>query len=202
MRTRTPCSTAATGKPLAHAWLHCERVLKEGRPLKDEAAAAVRDLTAQGFSGADLRFFLLATHYRKPLAFTPENLKAAAQARARLDHFLARLSQVAEDRPADGAIEERLFQLKKEFVAALDDDLNISRVLSGLFALVGDLNADLDRGRLGQGAGRRLQPSPGAGRSAGSDEPATSRRDPGRGDRGEGPGPGRGPPAPGLDRRR
>ena len=26
---------AATGKPLAHAWLHCERVLKEGRPLKE-----------------------------------------------------------------------------------------------------------------------------------------------------------------------
>jgi H+/Cl- antiporter ClcA len=44
---------------------------------------------------------------------------------------------VTEARPADGAIEERLFQLKKEFVAALDDDLNISRVLSGLFALVG-----------------------------------------------------------------
>ncbi|MGA7577968.1 MAG: cysteine synthase [Desulfobaccales bacterium] len=143
---------AATGKPLAHAWLHCERVLKEGRPLKDEAGAAVRDLTNQGFSGADLRFFLLATHYRKPLAFTPENLRAAAQARARLDHFLARLSQADADRPADGAIEERLFQLKKEFVASLEDDLNISRVLSGLFALVGDLNAELDRGALGQGA--------------------------------------------------
>ncbi|MGB7910812.1 MAG: cysteine synthase [Desulfobaccales bacterium] len=143
---------AATGKPLAHAWLHCERVLKEGRPLKDEAGAAVRDLTNQGFSGADLRFFLLATHYRKPLAFTLENLRAAAQARARLDHFLARLSQADADRPADGAIEERLFQLKKEFVASLEDDLNISRVLSSLFALVGDLNAEMDRGKLGQGA--------------------------------------------------
>ena len=28
--------------------------------------------------------------------------------------------------------------LKKEFTAALDDDLNISRVLSSLFALVGE----------------------------------------------------------------
>ncbi|MCX5890554.1 MAG: cysteine synthase [Deltaproteobacteria bacterium] len=143
---------SATGKPLAHAWLHCERVLKEGRPLKDEAAARVRDLTAQGFSGADVRFFLLTTHYRKPLAFHAGSLKAAAQARSRLDHFLERLSLVTDTRPADSAIEERLFQLKKEFVAALDDDLNISRVLSGLFAMVGEFNADLDRGKLGQSA--------------------------------------------------
>jgi cysteinyl-tRNA synthetase len=143
---------AATGKPLARAWLHCERVLKEGRPLKDEAAARVRDLTAQGVSGADVRFFLLTTHYRKPLAFNPDSLKAAAHARSRLDHFLERLSLVTDTRPADGAIEERLFQLKKEFVAALDDDLNISRVLSGLFALVGEFNADLDRGKLGHSA--------------------------------------------------
>jgi cysteinyl-tRNA synthetase len=143
---------AATGKPLARAWLHCQRVLKEGRPLKDEAAARVRDLTALGFSGADVRFFLLATHYRKPLAFTHDNLKAAAQARARLDHFLERLSRVTGGGATDGSLEERLFQLKKEFVTALDDDLNISRVLSSLFALVGEVNTDLDRGRLGHGA--------------------------------------------------
>ena len=141
---------AATGKPLAHAWLHCERVLKEGRPLKNEPA--VRDLTGQGFSGADLRFFLLSTHYRKPLAFATDNLKAAAHARARLDHFLERLSQAEGKGARDGDLEERLFQLKKEFVTALDDDLNISRVLSSLFALVGEFNADLDRGQLGHAA--------------------------------------------------
>ena len=143
---------AATGKPLARAWLHCQRVLKEGRPLKDEAAARVRDLTALGFSGADVRFFLLSTHYRKPLAFTHDNLKAAAQARARLDHFLERLSQVPAGGATDGNLEERLFRLKKEFVAALDDDLNISRVLSSLFALVGEVNTELDRGKLGHSA--------------------------------------------------
>jgi cysteinyl-tRNA synthetase len=141
---------SATGKPLANTWLHCERVLKEGRPLKDEPT--VRDLLAQGFYGADLRFFLLGTHYRKPLAFTSDNLKAAAQARGRLDHFLERLFLAAGAGASDSAMEERLFQLKKEFVTALDDDLNISRVLSSLFALVGEFNADLDRGKLGRTA--------------------------------------------------
>ena len=143
---------AATGKPLAQAWLHCERVLKDGRPLKEEGAVSVRDLKSQGFKGAEVRFFLLATHYRKPLAFSAANLKAAAASRARLDHFLERLSLVTGEDQESAAVEERLFQLKKEFTAALDDDLNISRVLSALFALVGDFNADIDRGRLGHKA--------------------------------------------------
>jgi cysteinyl-tRNA synthetase len=140
---------AATGKPLARIWLHCERLLREGRPLKAEGAFSVRDLLQQGFKGEEVRFFLLATHYRKPLAVSAANLKAAAASRARLDHFLERLSLVADGEENSAAVEERLFQLKKEVTAALDDDLNISRVLSALFALAGDFNADLDRGALG-----------------------------------------------------
>jgi len=143
--------TAATGKPLARSWLHCARVLQEGRPLKEEGMASVRELLGQGFRGQDVRFFLLGTHYRKPLSFTAANLKAAAAARARLDHFVQRLTLVSGEGPVQANLEERLFLLKKEFITALDDDLNISRALSGLFALVGDLNADIDRGRLAHG---------------------------------------------------
>jgi cysteinyl-tRNA synthetase len=99
-----------------------------------------------------VRHFLLATHYRKPLAVSDTNLKAAAVSRARLDHFLERLALITGDAPVTPAIEERLFLLKKECVTALDDDLNISRVLSALFAAVGEFHADIDRNRLGQAA--------------------------------------------------
>jgi cysteinyl-tRNA synthetase len=143
---------AATGQPLARLWLHCAQVLKEGRPLKEEGAGKIRDLTAQGFSGEVVRYFLLTTHYRKPLAFNEANFKAAAMARARLDHFLERLALTTGEGPVTPNLEERLFQLKKEFITALDDDLNISRALSALFALVGELNAEMDRGKLGHAA--------------------------------------------------
>jgi cysteinyl-tRNA synthetase len=143
---------AATGKPLAQAWLHCERVLRDGRPLKEAGVVTVRDLADQGFRGEEVRFFLLATHYRKPLAVSTANLKAAAASRARLDHFLERLTLVSGSDRGLATVEERLFQLKKEVTAALDDDLNISRVLSALFALVGEFNGDIDRGALGHQA--------------------------------------------------
>jgi cysteinyl-tRNA synthetase len=144
--------TAATGKPMAQVWLHCERVLKDGRPLKEAGIITVRDLLSQGFRGEEVRAFLLGTHYRKPLAVSDTNLKAAAVARARLDHFLERLALVTIDAPMTPAIEERLFQLKKECTAALDDDLNISRVMSAIFATAGEFHTDLDHNRLGQAA--------------------------------------------------
>jgi len=142
---------AATGKPLARFWLHGERVLREGRPLREAGEVTVRDLLQQGYKGEDIRFFLLGTHYRKPLSFSLASLKAAARSRARLDHFLTRLTTVTagEDTGLKQA-EEKLFQVKKEVTQALDDDLNISRALSALFNLVGAINGDLDRGNLGQ----------------------------------------------------
>ncbi|OGP69445.1 MAG: cysteine--tRNA ligase [Deltaproteobacteria bacterium RBG_13_58_19] len=143
---------AATGQPLARFWLHAERVLKEGRPLKEQEGVTVRDLSAQGFRGEEIRYFLLATHYRRPLTFNAANLQAAARARERLDHFLERLSLVTGEDARAAQVEERLFQLKKEFTAALDDDLNIAQALATIFALVGELNADIDQGKLGQAA--------------------------------------------------
>jgi cysteinyl-tRNA synthetase len=141
---------AATGKPLARFWLHSERVLREGRPLKETGEVAVRDLLDQGHRGEEVRFFLLATHYRKPLSFSGDSLKAAARARGRLDHFLARLSAITGgDDTGLPRVEEKLFQVKKEMIQALDDDLNISRALSALFSLASEVNADLDRGTLG-----------------------------------------------------
>ena len=107
---------------------------------------------AQGYRGEEVRYFLLAAHYRKPLAVSGTNLKAAAVARTRLDHFLERLALITGEAPLTPAIEERLFLLKKECVAALDDDLNISRVLSALFAAVGEFHTDIDHGRLGHAA--------------------------------------------------
>lgn len=144
--------TAATGRPMARFWLHSDRVLKDGRPLRETGEVTVRDLLHQGVTGEDVRYFLLAAHYRKPLAFSEDNLAAAARARARLDHVLERLSLAAGPDNRLAQVEERLFQLKKDVMAALDDDLNISRALAAVFACVAELNQAMDQERLGRNA--------------------------------------------------
>ncbi len=147
---------AATGKPLARYWLHTEPVLtvrdKEGEP---EMPLTVRALLEDGVSGEDLRYLLLATHYRKTLHISWEALESAKRSRQRLDHFLLRLSHVA-----GGAgwpdLTEHLTTLVGDFVAALDDDLNIAGALAALFNFIRQVNIRLDQGKLDQAGAQEI----------------------------------------------
>ena len=141
---------AATGKPLARYWLHAEPVLavKEGGAANDEPLT-VRALLDAGVAGADLRYLLLATHYRKTLHISPEALESARRSRKRLDTFLERLSHVEPGEPWDD-LGEHLTTLVGDVVAALDDDLNIAGALAAIFNFLRQVNSRLDQRRLDQ----------------------------------------------------
>jgi cysteinyl-tRNA synthetase len=141
---------ALTRKPLARYWLHSEQVLLAGRKLQEgQAQSTVRELLDQGYRCEDLRYFLLATHYRKPLHFSPELLENTGRTRRRFDFFLERLMR-AQGKRHYPELEQELFQLNKDLTAALDDDLNISSVLSILFAFMRKMHALIDQDLLTQ----------------------------------------------------
>jgi cysteinyl-tRNA synthetase len=139
---------ATTGKPLARYWLHSEPVLdvktNEGEVAE---AATVRRLLEAGVAGEDLRYLLLGTHYRKTLHLSAEALESARRSRKRLDLFLDRLSRVSQGESWDD-LPEHLTTLTGDFVAALDDDLNIAAALAVLFNFQREVNTRLDQGIL------------------------------------------------------
>ncbi len=139
---------AATGKPLARYWLHAEPVLavRDGEEGQEEALT-VRSLLEAGVAGEDLRYLLLATHYRKTLHISREALESAKRSRQRLDYFLLRLSRV-QGGGGWPDLAEHLATLEGDFVAALDDDLNIAGALAALFHFLRQANTRLDQGLL------------------------------------------------------
>jgi cysteinyl-tRNA synthetase len=72
-----------------------------------------------------LRWALLASHYRQPLAWSDET---AAAAKAALDTLYGALARAADVVPATN-------EPSADFLAALDDDLNTPRANAELFAL-------------------------------------------------------------------
>ncbi len=140
---------AAMGHSPARYWVHCELVLVDGQKMTNSLgnAPTVRDLTDQGYSGRALRYWLMSTHYRKPLAFSLERLDAATRTLARLDEFVARLKHA---RPGPGAseVDQHIYNLRQSFRDALDDDLNVAGALSALFEFIRTINPLFDRGRL------------------------------------------------------
>jgi cysteinyl-tRNA synthetase len=146
-------SEAATGRKFVNYWLHCAHLVVEGKKMSKSLGNffTLRDLIDKGWSGREIRYVLLATHYRQSLNFTFDSLAAARTALQRLDEFRARLVDAAaagagvaapgqSEPPPAWAIAGR-----DAFTAALDDDLNISGGLAALFDLLRDGNRAIDR---------------------------------------------------------
>ncbi|MEO6053096.1 MAG: cysteine--tRNA ligase [Chthoniobacterales bacterium] len=137
-------SECCTGETFSRYWMHCAHLMVEGRKMaKSEGNFfTLRDLTEKGWSGREVRYVLIAAHYRLPLNFTFEGLAAARSALQRLDEFTTRLKEVAGDNVSNEALPE-VFHFEK-FGAALDDDLNISAALAVIFDTIRDANRMLD----------------------------------------------------------
>ena len=144
-------SEAFTGKPFVRTWMHCHHLVVDGEKMSKSKGNqyTLRDLVAAGVDPLDLRFLLLATHYRKMLNYTADALAQAAASRRRLLDFLYELEHRSLPAPGTGAgIAGLLDRAREGFQAGLSDDLNISESFSALFELVREANTLVASGEL------------------------------------------------------
>jgi len=118
------CADDAPG--YANYWLHNGFLNMDAEKMSKSLGNVelVHDLIRRA-PGEALRWALLASHYRQPLAWTGE---AITQARAALDNLYGALRRAA-DVPAEGEAPS------EAFMEALNDDLNTPRANAELFAL-------------------------------------------------------------------
>jgi cysteinyl-tRNA synthetase len=116
----------AEGNGYANYWLHNGFLNMDAEKMSKSLGNVqlVHDLI-QRAPGEALRWALLASHYRQPLAWTDD---AVAQARAALDNLYGAL-QRAKDVAAEGDAPS------EAFMEALCDDLNTPKANAELFAL-------------------------------------------------------------------
>ncbi len=128
---------AATGKDFCRYWLHTALVLVEGKKMSHTAGNAITipELLARGYSGREIRYFLLRTHYRKPLNFSWSALEAARRSLANLDLFWALLVREPSSKKEAGLV-PALEKMLSDFEEALEDDLNVSAALAALFEFI------------------------------------------------------------------
>jgi cysteinyl-tRNA synthetase len=148
---------AATGNPLARYWIHCDRVLMDGKKADGPSVRpTLSDLTDLGFAGREIRYWLLASHYRKPVAFSEERLLYARSALKRLDACVTTLQKLPAGKGAGAELDQLLYDLKSGFVSAMDDDLNTSAALASIFGRIKRINTLAHSGGLDATDGERL----------------------------------------------
>ncbi len=131
---------ALTGKPLARYWLHCDRVLMDGKKVDENIPIpSSEELVEIGYSGKDIRYWLISTHYRKPVRFSTERLDAAQKSLARINLCIRALMEL-KDGEAYGELDQLLYDIRRGFMDAMDDDLNISVAIASVFKNVKTIN--------------------------------------------------------------
>ncbi|HPK54349.1 MAG TPA: cysteine--tRNA ligase, partial [Smithellaceae bacterium] len=149
---------ALSGKNGASCWLNTELVMVGGRKMSRSLnnSLPLSQLAAKGYRGRDVRFFLLGQHYRKPLNYSEEALDASRNNMRKLDMFICRLSAVSAGGNGYAEVNQLIYDLKNDFIAAIEDDLNIAGALAALFDFIGKINSPLSQGMINKDNSREI----------------------------------------------
>ncbi|MBR5079744.1 MAG: cysteine--tRNA ligase [Victivallales bacterium] len=144
-------SEAANGVKFVNYWLHCAHLMVDGQKMSKSLGNfyTLRDILEKGYTGREIRWVLIGTHYRQSLNFSFKALDDARASLQRLDALRSRLLEnaaVADDKQ-DAQVDEILKNAIDAFTAGLADDLNISAALAAMFDLLRELNKLMDEKR-------------------------------------------------------
>jgi cysteinyl-tRNA synthetase len=145
---------ALTDKPFANTWMIAERVWsaqkgKESNQVVDENTT-VRELLEMGFSARELRYWLLSTHYRKPIHATSDNLSSTVRGLRRIDEFIVKVRASEGQGAENDQLSKLICSFEQEFLDSLADDLNIPRALAVIFSFIRRANPAIDQAGIGR----------------------------------------------------
>ena len=129
-------------KPLSRFWVHNSFVYVNSEKMAKSLGnfSTIRDVL-KDFSPDDIRLFVLQTHYRNPIDFTPESLQASKVAMQRL----VRSAQYADDQDSVSTAHLSMTEFQNEFTQAMDNDFNTAQVIALLFGLSDKIGKTTDK---------------------------------------------------------
>jgi cysteinyl-tRNA synthetase len=152
-------SEAFTGaSPFVRYWLH-NALMKP--PLGEEMHRHLGNFVSleevlKQYEPDAIRMFYLSAHYRTPLRWTDDAVRAAARGLERLRTALANVEDAIARTTdqADGGLDEVAKRARAAFEQAMDDDFNTPQAAAVLFALASEINKVADGIAKGVAEGR------------------------------------------------
>ncbi len=135
-------SESFTGKkPFVKYWMH-NGLLRLGEEKMSKSIGNIISIkqALSKYSVDAIRIFILGSHYRSPLTYSPEALEAAEKGAARLRQALESSTSGGKSISLDTA------GVRKRFMESMDDDFNTPQALAVLFDLTRELNRLRDEG--------------------------------------------------------
>jgi cysteinyl-tRNA synthetase len=179
-------SESCHGKPMARYWMHNglmqasdelgkvggrqtrpaegdKEAQEKGKISKSRGASPFKELLAD-FEPETIRFFLLSTHYRRPIDFSEGRIREVGTGLATFYRFFKRYQRVTDKSfyeiapaarrsdgdfdPKDDPLLKDVAEHRERFLEAMDDDFNTGGAIGVLFDLLRALNKFADDEKL------------------------------------------------------
>ena len=143
-------SKCSHGGEYGRYWMHNGYLNIRGEKMSKSKGNffTLRDIL-KDYDGNMIRFFMLSSHYRKPIDFSDEELEMAKTAIERIENTILRAEEVLKSNPTDSTenlqeISEFLETSKKKFEDGMDDDFNTAIAIGTVFEMVKEINRFID----------------------------------------------------------
>ena len=140
---------AAFDEPFFRFWLHNGMLSFQGEKMsKSLGNFAYAQDVVERYGPHTVRYFYLSRHYRKPLDYSEEGLRAAQAAVTRIATLVEDIESEGIEPAADGqslgadagVLLDRLHPLREKYARAMEDDFNTVGAIGALQEVVGEVN--------------------------------------------------------------
>lgn len=144
---------SVTGKKLSSYWLHGAHLLVEGKKMSKSRGNVIypENLLTNGYSGKEIRFFLIYGHYRERLNFTSKSMEQKAQ---RLRDLLVIIDKLKKTSPLKNLENNTASEIIKEMIpifnSHMDNDLDVLSAFDSLEGAIVKLGYMQDQGKIGK----------------------------------------------------
>jgi cysteinyl-tRNA synthetase len=142
-------SECASGKTFANYWMHNGYINIKGEKMSKSTGNffLLREVLEK-YPGNILRFFMIMSHYRKPIEFSEDELMMAKSSLERIENSVRRVDEILTKSGSDNnGTEELLESVKKsreKFCEGMNDDFNTSLAIGAIFDMVKEINRYID----------------------------------------------------------
>jgi cysteinyl-tRNA synthetase len=127
---------------MARYWLHCQHLFVKGKKMsKSKGNIYYTDtLLADGYSPAEIRFFLISNHYRKRINYTEKNMRRAKDKLHELKGLTHGITERATGKPRRGF--RKAQSLRDVFIRHMDNDLRLGEAIDAVQFLLSGIRPE------------------------------------------------------------
>lgn len=149
-------SKCGTGGDFARYWIHNGYINIKGEKMSKSLGNffLLREVL-ENYDGNVVRFFILSSHYRKPIDFSDKELTQSKAGLERIENVVTRgKERLTGNKVENGSdlneLKEVLKESKEKFISCMDEDFNTAGAIGSIFELVKELNKALDEEKINE----------------------------------------------------